>query len=279
MPEAPKTTSPTWDENILQGMRDYYKNYYHDLLGIPNWQERVENRLTEEINILPQIRQVERWSNTPFAKGDKVLIVGGGTGAEFIALHDLGCEVYAVEPEAAAVTIGRQKAVARGIPETRFVKAAGENLPFADGEFDWVWCYTVLEHVRDVEACVKEIVRVMKPRGRAFIETPDYRQFYEPHYKLYIPMFLPKWLIAIWLRLRGRDPAFLQSLQFVTSTWLMRLFQNCPVDAMWIFQPWPEQWKTRLSLPMRLIKWRIQRHGIQRDQMWLLRKLGDAEWR
>ena len=44
-----------------------------------------------------------------------------------------------------------------------------ENLPFADSEFDFVYCSHVLEHVDNPEAACRELMRVAK---RGYIETP-----------------------------------------------------------------------------------------------------------
>ena len=50
------------------------------------------------------------------------------------------------------------------------IHADGENLPFGDKEFDFVFCNHVLEHVEDPEKFVREIVRVGKS---GYIETPS----------------------------------------------------------------------------------------------------------
>jgi SAM-dependent methyltransferase/GT2 family glycosyltransferase len=43
--------------------------------------------------------------------------------------------------------------------------APAEALPFADGQFDGIWSYAVLEHVADPERALMEIRRVLKPGG------------------------------------------------------------------------------------------------------------------
>ena len=112
---------------------------------------------------------------------DLVLIVGGGTGGETFALRSLGCDVVVIEPDADAVAILRLKATVCGLPMAQIHETGGEQLPFADGEFDWVWCHTVLEHVRDVEMCVAEIVRVMKPRSEERRVGKECRSRWSPY--------------------------------------------------------------------------------------------------
>jgi ubiquinone/menaquinone biosynthesis C-methylase UbiE len=50
------------------------------------------------------------------------------------------------------------------------------SLPFADKEFDVVTCTHVIEHLLDVEASVKELLRVTKQR--LFVVLPRQRYFY-----------------------------------------------------------------------------------------------------
>lgn len=48
----------------------------------------------------------------------------------------------------------------------------GASLPFGGACFDGVFCLEVLEHVPEPESVLKEIARVLKPGGRAWITMP-----------------------------------------------------------------------------------------------------------
>ncbi|HKK62210.1 MAG TPA: methyltransferase domain-containing protein [Bacteroidales bacterium] len=52
----------------------------------------------------------------------------------------------------------------------QFINADGENLPFANDQFDYVICNQVLEHVEDPVSFLNEQSRVAK---RGYIETPS----------------------------------------------------------------------------------------------------------
>jgi SAM-dependent methyltransferase len=55
----------------------------------------------------------------------------------------------------------------------RYVLALGERLPFRDGEFDLVTAHWVVEHLKEPEAFLREMHRVLRPGGRLFIRTPN----------------------------------------------------------------------------------------------------------
>jgi len=59
-----------------------------------------------------------------------------------------------------------------GIPITH-VNLNQEKLPYSDASYDLVTCTEVIEHVENFRTVVKEIGRVTKPRGLAFITTPN----------------------------------------------------------------------------------------------------------
>jgi len=47
----------------------------------------------------------------------------------------------------------------------------GEKLPFADDQYEMVFCLDVLEHVKDFDAIISEVSRVLTPGGLFFFET------------------------------------------------------------------------------------------------------------
>ena len=52
------------------------------------------------------------------------------------------------------------------------VLADASTLPFPEGTFDGVLCEALLEHVREPQAVTREILRVLKVGGRAYITVP-----------------------------------------------------------------------------------------------------------
>lgn len=44
--------------------------------------------------------------------------------------------------------------------------------PLQDGSVDWVFCSHVLEHISELDHCIDEILRVLKPGGSAWLQVP-----------------------------------------------------------------------------------------------------------
>lgn len=57
-------------------------------------------------------------------------------------------------------------------PNRKFVYGVAEKIPFNDNSFDLVTATHVFEHIKDLEPVCREVNRVLKPDGKAFIFVP-----------------------------------------------------------------------------------------------------------
>lgn len=104
-----------------------------------------------------------------------VLDVGSGVGhwGRLIAtVVAPGAAITGVEREGEWVAQATERA-----PESRFRYVQGDAaaLPFDDGTFDLVTCQTLLIHVADPQAVIREFVRVTKPGGQVIVAEPNNR--------------------------------------------------------------------------------------------------------
>lgn len=106
----------------------------------------------------------------PAIAGKILLDVGCGGGILAEEFAGLGLTVMGIDPSVSSVDTARRHAGQRGL-SIDYQTGAGETLPFADASFDYVSCCDVLEHVRDVDAVLSEIGRVLKPGGVFFYDT------------------------------------------------------------------------------------------------------------
>ena len=254
---------------LRPAMEAYYARYYRDQLGLQDWPRRVAARLEEEAVFGDRmITMIEQWLNYDF-RDKRVLVVGSGTGAELLTLHQRSAEVWGIDPNPEACAICETKAALAGLPRERIKAGVAEAIPFDTETFDFVYCYTVLEHVGNVDASIREMIRVCRPGGRIFIETPDYRVPYEEHYKLFLPTFLPRIMQKWFLKLRGRPTAFFDSLQLVTAPRLLHIFQESPVITFRVYHDHRKNFAREKPL-----QWFLNaKLGIIRNQRYFLYRL------
>lgn len=60
----------------------------------------------------------------------------------------------------------------------QFVTYDGENLPFPNANFDLIYTYQVMEHVRKPETVLQEIARVMKSQGLFIGQTSQFEPYH-----------------------------------------------------------------------------------------------------
>jgi SAM-dependent methyltransferase len=82
--------------------------------------------------------------------------------------------VFGIDREDTWIREAHQRAERAGL-EGRLTYRLGEaeRIPFHDGVFDLVTCQTVLIHVRDPRAVLREMMRVLKPGGLVAVAEPN----------------------------------------------------------------------------------------------------------
>lgn len=229
-------------------LRRYYTTYYRDVLGIPGWSELVGLREEEERQERGRLDRLRRLLGGEIR--GYVLNVGCGTGGFNLVAEEAGARVVGVDADAEAIAICGLKRDKGG---GAFVRAAAERLPFPDGTFDVVYCFSAIEHVESVEESVAEMVRVTRRGGLIYVHTPNAWSWYEGHYKLLWAPFLPKGLGRVYLRLRGRPPGYLATLRRLTPGGLTRAFRRVGVTEIQLFNDTPARESVGpLSVPIGL---------------------------
>lgn len=217
-------------------LRRYYTAYYRDTLGIPDWATLVELREAEEERLeTAHLERLRRRVGAESLRG-RILNVGCGTGGFNVLAAGAGARAVGVDDDAEAIAICGLKAHKVG---GAFVRAHAEALPFRDGAFDLVHCFSVIEHVASVEATVAEMVRVTRPGGAIYVHTPNAWSLWEGHYKIFWLPLLPPPLGRLYLRLRGRPTAYLATLRRLTPGRLRRAFARVGVTDAALYEDTP----------------------------------------
>ena len=96
--------------------------------------------------------------------GSTALEVGCGGGILCEEIARMGFNTTGIDPSVQSLCIAIKHAETSDL-EVKYVKGAGEALPFPDSACDVVFCCDVLEHVIDLPKVISEISRVLKPGG------------------------------------------------------------------------------------------------------------------
>jgi len=103
-----------------------------------------------------------------------ILENGCGVGMYVEKLAALGGRVIGLE-------FDLERASEAGMRSREIVNAAGEFIPLPASVFDLILSHEVIEHVQDDRAAVREMIRVLKPGGRAVVFCPNRGYPFETH--------------------------------------------------------------------------------------------------
>lgn len=101
------------------------------------------------------------------APGERVLIVGAGTGLDLLYLPP-ACHVTAIDLTPSMLERLRARARRLGLEVDAHVMD-GHALAFPDASFDVVVLHLILAVIPDPAQCLKEAERVLRPGGRAMV--------------------------------------------------------------------------------------------------------------
>jgi len=205
-------------------MREYFRRHYLHELGLTNWEKLVKKRIKGIIGE-EQIKLISKYLKLEGLKLEgKVLDVGCGTGEFLVSAAKRGCcEVFGIEPNYELVYLAKMRLRLNKI-DGKIIRAIGENIPFKDNTFDIVTSFSVLEHVNNPFKVIDEMLRVSKKI--VFIHFPNYVYPYEWHYKMFWIPLMPKRFAKFYLKLRGRKPDFIDSINYITARSVIKYLKN-----------------------------------------------------
>lgn len=101
------------------------------------------------------------------ASGDRVLIVGAGTGLDLEFMPN-DCEIVATDITPAMIERLKKRHKPLG-GQVQAIVMDGQALGFEDNSFDHIVLHLILAVIPDPVACIKESERVLKPGGQIVV--------------------------------------------------------------------------------------------------------------
>jgi SAM-dependent methyltransferase len=225
----------------------------HELTGSqPGWRRKL--RAILGFNQYERDRYVQQWSTT-LTPGTRVLDVGAGP-CRYRSWFSQ-CQYFA-EDFAQYQENGYGPMAGKGKRKSGQLDMVADaaRLPVADGVFEAALCTEVLEHVPEPVAVLKEIGRVLKPRGKLLLTAPLGSGLHQEPYHYY-GGFTPHWYR------RFLPAAGFANIEVTANGGFFRLYGqesqrfadllapgNLPAGAKWLAPFWLLSWPWfRIILP------------------------------
>jgi SAM-dependent methyltransferase/uncharacterized protein YbaR (Trm112 family) len=110
----------------------------------------------------------------PRGDGKRFLEIGCNWGRWCVAAARMGYRPVGIDPSLKGIRAARHVARQLGI-EAHYVVADGRHLPFADGTFDQVFSYSVLQHLsrENARLTLQEVARTLDSGGGFLVQMPN----------------------------------------------------------------------------------------------------------
>ena len=125
------------------------------------------------------------------------------------------CQKAGANPVGLEVVESYYNNTKKDFPDLDLVLYDGNHVPLDDKSCDYIVSFQVLEHVGSIETVISESFRLLKPGGIMYHICPNYKSFYEGHYKTIWLPFLTKKTGRTYLKLLKKYTEYYESLNIV----------------------------------------------------------------
>lgn len=222
-----------YTKEITALQKKYYYHYYKKTLNLPDYKDRIESRLLEEISDSEFLNNIIKELRIDDIQNKSILIIGLGTGSVLKPLVDMGCKkIYAIEPNLDALKISHLKAELLSLDCSKLTGDIAEDMLFEENSFDFIFSRSVFEHVQDLEKSFEETIRVLKQGGISYTNCPNYNYPLEDHFKIPAFTFLGKFFTKFFTYIFRRRTRFIDTLIFTTPKRIDKLLK-CKMNIMY----------------------------------------------
>ncbi len=151
-------------------VRSYWEQHIHDLeitthpVGSRGFFADLDQYHFEKLHHLLRLVDFNGY------RGKAVLEVGCGAAVDLARFAKGGAICTGVDLASSAIALAKANFEQQGLTGDLRV-ANGEQLPFPDNSFDYVFAHGVVQYTADPQALVNEVRRVLKPGGEALFQV------------------------------------------------------------------------------------------------------------
>lgn len=133
-----------------------FKNFIFKLIGHPHPNGRIRASYVQKF----------------FDVKKKTLDIGCGEGIFYHEFTKRGCDIVGIDYSKEALANMRKKLEIVGI-HPKIINADAQMLPVKSNSFQQITCLDVIEHLRDANAAIKDMSRVLKKNGVLILSVPN----------------------------------------------------------------------------------------------------------
>ena len=157
------------DSNTTKQEDKFNKDYFE--IGTYSSYKQGYDTYIEQLNYSDMVTEI-----ITSLKPKRVLDVGCAMGRVVGMFLDNGVDAVGVDISEYAISQADEKIKER----LKIVNLETDPIPFRAGEFDFISCLAVIEHLKNDTNLISEISRLIKPSGTVYLTTPPKK--YKPSY-------------------------------------------------------------------------------------------------
>lgn len=144
-------------KGFFEILREYLVKHYYS----PNFLSLLITTFIKNVPAMPS-----------YCRNGKILDLGCGTGDTLVLLKKLGWDVYGIDIDENAISVGKK----RGLDNLK-LGTYKDIVTYPDSYFDAVRLYHVIEHLDNPALCLSLIKKKLKKGGELIIGTPNMQSF------------------------------------------------------------------------------------------------------
>src|SRR5579859_752291 len=164
----------------------------------------IQGKMHDEAGRIQKARKILKVLHHYLGRDDlaglRALDIGASTGFIAAELAGDGAMTTGIDIDEPGIMAAR----ARVGDAVELLVESADAMPFPDESFDIVVLNHIYEHVVDADAVVREIHRVLKVGGVAYLGLANRYQLMEPHYRLPLLSWLPQRAADVYIRRAGK---------------------------------------------------------------------------